>query len=243
MVAPACCKPSEPASVDNHGDDIGTGGAALTAVHTLALTGLDPRLAQTRITLAGDVDNPLLGTAGTAAVYGPQKGATPAQVDHLDHGLRRWAAAVANAAGIDAASWRGAGAAGGAGFAALAVLHATMHPGIDIVLKLIEFEELLPGASLVITGEGSLDEQSLHGKAPVGVAAAAARHGVPTVAVAGRCVLPVEKLRSRGIHAAYGLTDLEPDPAVCMRDAGRLLRCLAEAVAATEIAGESGARA
>ena len=139
---------------------------------------------------------------------------------------------MADATGTDVSSQPGAGAAGGVGFAALAVLGAQQRSGIDLILELIDFEGLLPDARLVITGEGALDRQSLHGKAPVGVAAAAARHGVDTIAVAGRCSLSADELRSGGIRAAYALTDVEPDPAVCIREAGRLLeRLAAEAVA------------
>jgi glycerate kinase len=120
------------------------------------------------------------------------------------------------------------------GFAALTALDAELRPGIEVVLELIDFEALLPGAALVITGEGSLDVQSLHGKAPVGVATAAARHGVPAIAVAGRSSLSEPELRAGGLAAAYALTSIEPDPAICMADAGRLLEELAATVVAPE---------
>lgn len=218
--------------LDDDGRELGCGGAALAALDRVDLDGLDPRVRAVRIVLASDVDNPLLGPKGAAAVYGPQKGATGEQVVMLDGALGRLARAVAAATGADLAQSPGAGAAGGVGFAALAVLGATMRPGIELILELIEFDAVLPGARLVVTGEGSLDRQSLHGKAPVGVATAAARHGLDTIAVAGRCALPVDELRSGGLRAAYPLTSLEPDPSVCMRDAGRLLEELAATVVA-----------
>ena len=218
--------------LDEEGRELGAGGAALAQLQRIDLSRLDARVREARIALASDVDNPLLGPRGAAAVYGPQKGATADDVARLDQALTGWAHLVEEATGVDAAGWPGAGAAGGVGFAALAVLGATMRSGIDTLLELTEFEELLPGARLVITGEGSLDDQSLNGKAPVGVAAAARRHGVRTVAVAGRCSLAADELRDNGIEAAYPLTALEPDPAVCIANAAPLLeRLVATAVA------------
>jgi glycerate kinase len=132
---------------------------------------------------------------------------------------------------VDAARAPGAGAAGGVGFAALAVLGATLQPGIDLILDLVGFPAALSGARLVVTGEGSLDAQTLHGKAPAGVAAAARSAGVPVVAVAGRSLLSPADLEPAGILAAYALTDIEPDPDRCMTEAGPLLERLARKVA------------
>jgi glycerate 2-kinase len=217
---------------DAGGGEIGPGGAALAAVDSVDLTGLHPALGQAEVVVASDVDNPLLGPRGAAAVYGPQKGASPADVAELDAALARWADAVSRTTGVDAATRPGAGAAGGVGFAALAVLGATLQPGIDLVLDLVGFPALLPGTQLVVTGEGSLDEQTLHGKAPAGVAAAARAAGVPVVAVAGRSLLSAEDLQAAGIAAAYALTDIEPVPDRCMSEAGPLLERLAAKVAA-----------
>jgi glycerate kinase len=217
--------------VDTGGGEVGRGGAALVAVRSLALTGLHPALKQAEVMVASDVDNPLLGPRGAAAVYGPQKGASPTDVAELDAALAGWADAVHRATGIDAAGTPGAGAAGGVGFAALAVLGARLQPGIDLILDLVGFREALPGARLVICGEGSLDAQTLHGKAPAGVAAAARSAGIPVVAVAGRSLLSPAELEPAGILAAYALTDLEPDPARCMAEAGPLLERLAARVA------------
>jgi glycerate 2-kinase len=217
---------------DPRGAEIGRGGAVLAAVESLDLTGLHPALRQTEVVVASDVDNPLLGPRGAAAVYGPQKGASPSDVAQLDAALARWAEAVHRATGVDTAGTPGAGAAGGVGFAALAVLDATLQPGIDLILDLVGFPAVLPGAGLVITGEGSLDAQTLHGKAPAGVAAAARSAGIPVVAVAGRLLLPPADLEPAGILAAYALTDIEPDPDRCMTEAGPLLEQLATKIAA-----------
>ncbi|RZQ63961.1 glycerate kinase [Amycolatopsis suaedae] len=205
--------------LDGAGDELPPGGAALRGLDRLDLSGLPSRLSDVDIELACDVDNPLLGPSGAAAVYGPQKGAGPAEVTVLEDGLRRWS----EVAGAEYAGVPGAGAAGGVGFAALALLGATRRDGIGLLLDLLGFDGALRGARLVVTGEGSLDEQTLRGKAPAGVARAAAEAGVPVAAVAGRCLLSGDRLREAGIGSAYALTDLEPDPARCMADARGLL--------------------
>jgi glycerate kinase len=218
------------------------GGAALGEVAALDLTGLHPALRSCSLTIATDVDNPLTGPSGAAEVYGPQKGATPAQVRELAGGLRHWAAVVASATGTETAAtdWSqapGSGAAGGVGFAARAVLGAEPWPGIGLVLDLVGFDAALAGAALVITGEGSLDTQSLSGKAPVGVARAAARLGIPVVAVAGRSTLTAAQLAAAGITAVYPLSDLEPDPARCSAEASVLLERVGRAIARDLLAG------
>jgi glycerate 2-kinase len=217
--------------LDSRGMPLGRGGAALRDVAAVDLTGLHPALRDCSVILATDVANPLTGPDGAAEVYGPQKGASPAQVIELANGLRRWAAVVADATGTDWSAAPGAGAAGGVGFAALAILGAEPHPGIGLVLDLAGFEAALAGAVLVITGEGSLDTQSLAGKAPVGVARAAARHGVPVVAVAGRSTLTADQLAEAGIAAVYTLGELEPDPGRSTAEAGPLLRRVGQAMA------------
>jgi glycerate 2-kinase len=212
------------------------GGGALRDVAALDLTGLHAALHGAEITLAADVANPLTGPDGAAEVYGPQKGASPAEVAVLAAGLRRWAAVVAATIGTDWSQVPGAGAAGGVGFAALAVLGATRRPGIELVLDLAGFETALDGADLVITGEGSLDAQSLAGKTPVGVARAAARRGIAVVAVAGRSTLREAELAAAGIAAVYPLTDLEPDLERCRAGADRLLRRTGQMIARDRLA-------
>ena len=222
--------------LDTSGEPVRPGGAGLREVAALDLTGLHRALYPADIILAADVDNPLTGPDGAAEVYGPQKGASPAEVAALDAGLRRWAAVVAAAVGRDWSRTPGAGAAGGVGFAALAVLGATRRPGIELVLDLAGFETALDGADLVITGEGSLDAQSLAGKTPVGVARAAARRGIAVVAVAGRSTLREAELAAAGIAAVYPLTDLEPDLERCRAEADRLLRRTGQMIARDRLA-------
>jgi glycerate kinase len=213
--------------LDAKGEPLGRGGAALGDVAALELSGRElPGAAipaAGSVILATDVTNPLTGLDGAAEVYGPQKGASPAQVIELDRGLRRWAEVVADATGTDRSGEPGAGAAGGVGFAALAVLGAERRLGIEVMLELADFGSALDGASLVITGEGSLDTQTLAGKAPAGVAQAAARRGIPVVAVAGRSTLSAAQLAAAGIAAVYPLSDLEPDLARSNAEARTLL--------------------
>ncbi|ALG13391.1 glycerate kinase [Kibdelosporangium phytohabitans] len=213
----------------------GRGGAALRTLTGVDLSDLHPRLAAAEILVASDVDNPLLGPRGAAAVFGPQKGANPQDVQDLEAGLAAWHNAVEAATGRDVAGAPGAGAAGGVGYATLSVLNGQFRPGIDLVLDLIGFDSLLAGAELVITGEGSLDEQTLSGKAPAGVAARAVRAGIPVVAVAGRCLLTPDQVRAAGFAAAYALMDLEPDPRLSMANAGPLLETVARTIAADHL--------
>jgi glycerate kinase len=131
----------------------------------------------------------------------------------------------------------GAGAAGGLGFAALALLGARLRPGIELLLELADFADTARGSRLVITGEGSLDAQSLRGKAPAGVAKAAGELGVPVVAVSGVCDLDAEQLRGAGFTAAYPLTDIEADVDRCIAHAGPLLELLGERIARTHLIG------
>jgi glycerate 2-kinase len=218
--------------LDAAGAELPPGGAPLAELARLDLSGFDPRVASTEFVVASDVDNPLLGLHGAAAVYGPQKGASPSEVALLDAALTRWAVAARTATGVDAAGVAGAGAAGGVGFAALVFLGAQLRSGIEYLLDLLQVRAAIGGARLVVTGEGSLDSQTLRGKAPAGVAAAARAAGVPAVVVAGRNTLEPAAFRAAGIAGAYVLADLEPDPARSMREAGPLLRALAGRIAA-----------
>lgn len=216
--------------LDDTGRQVRPGGAALREAATLDLGALHPRLRAVELVVASDVANPLLGVDGAAAVYAPQKGATPAEVAVLAAALRHWAALVATTTGTDLADVPGAGAAGGVGFAAL-LLGGELRPGIDVVLDLIGFRDALGHAGLVITGEGSLDRQTLSGKAPLGVARAAHAAGVPVVAVAGRCSLSADELAAAGIRAAYPLAAVEPDEGRSIANAGPLLQHVGATIA------------
>jgi glycerate kinase len=213
--------------LDAEGNELPTGGATLARAARLDRAGLQPRIANATFTLACDVDNPLLGPTGAVAVYAPQKGAKPSDLPILEAALTNWARVVAP----EFAEVPGAGAAGGTGFGALAVLGAHVRSGIDVVLELLDFPTLLDAATLVVTGEGSLDTQSLHGKAPIGVCEVARKAGVPVLAVAGRILLTHQEIRDAGFAASYSLADLEPDPARSMARPVPLLERVGEQIA------------
>jgi glycerate kinase len=210
-----------------------------TPGHAESLPRLDPRLEDVDLVVACDVDNPLLGPAGAAAVYAPQKGADAACVATLEGRLAAWADTVADATGTDLRELPGTGAAGGLSFGLVAVAGARLVAGAELLLGLTGFDDVAASADLVIVGEGSLDAQSLRGKGPVGVARAASRSGATVVAVAGRNELTVADQQAAGLSAVYALTDLESDPAVCMRDARRLLTTLAATIAADWLASQT----
>jgi glycerate 2-kinase len=218
---------------DDSGRELAPGGGALAGLGKVDLSRMRD-LSDIEFLVASDVDNPLLGPHGAAAVYSPQKGASVSDVRLLETGLARWADVAEEAYGRAARGLAGAGAAGGLGFAALLALGARMQPGISLLLEMLSFPELLDGARLVITGEGALDGQTLRGKAPLGVAREAAAHSpaVPVVAVAGVCTLSPAQLSAAGIAGAYALADIEPDLARSIAEAGPLVERLAERIAA-----------
>ncbi|MFI5627076.1 glycerate kinase [Nocardioides sp. NPDC051685] len=212
--------------LDASGADLGEGGGTLQNVARVDLDGLDPRLRETEIVVACDVDNPLLGPRGAVATFSAQKGAGPADQELLEAALGTYAAKVAEATGRDLAEITaapGAGAAGGVGFAALAVLGGRVERGVELLLGLVGFHEALDGADLVVTGEGSFDHQTLSGKAPMGVLQAARHAGIATAVVCGRTTLSVIEAAQAGADDVHALTDVEPDLERCMQNAAELL--------------------
>ena len=161
------------------------GGATLEKVDRIDLTDLDPLVGKLKISVICDVDNPLCGENGAARIFGPQKGADPLTVERLESGMMHYADAIERYAGFGVRDIPGGGAAGGMGMALTSLLGASLKSGIDVVLDLIDFDRRIAGASLVITGEGRLDSQTLHGKTPFGIMLRARRQGIPTVAVGG----------------------------------------------------------
>lgn len=191
------------------------GGAALQGLHRIDLDCLDRRLQRVEFMVAADVDNPLCGPRGASHVFGPQKGANPAQVEQLDCALGHFADVLARTISVDLRHEPGVGAAGGLGFAALAILHARFRPGIELVAELSGLGQAVKDADLVITGEGRLDGQSLHGKTPIGVARIAQAADVPVIALAGSLGDGYQRLYEAGIDAAFSLT---PGP-MALKDA------------------------
>jgi glycerate 2-kinase len=213
---------------DEHGARLGRGGRHIGSATRLDLTGLHPEIASATLTIAVDVDNSLYGALGAAHVYAPQKGADPRQVSELDGALQVWADVVERATGNDYRTAAGAGAAGGVGFAAMAVLGAQMRSGIEVILDLIELDRQLLGACAAITGEGSLDHQSLRGKAAVGVSRRAGANGIPTFAVAGISTLDPVDIDTAGLASVYALSDIEPDRERSISRAAELLASATE---------------
>lgn len=209
--------------LDADGRSLPPGGGALGKLASIDTQGLDPRLAGIRIDIASDVDNPLCGPQGASHVFGPQKGATPEQVSALDQMLANFADVCAKHLGADHRNEPGAGAAGGLGFAAKAFLNAGFRPGVEIVAELGGLAQAVEGATLVFTGEGRMDAQTLRGKTPAGVAKIAQRAGVPVVALAGSLGPGYEALHACGISAAFSLA---PGPITlqqALTDAEKLL--------------------
>ncbi len=190
---------------DDAGHEIGPGGQELRRLAHVDVQGLDPRLAQTEVVVACDVDNPLTGPHGAARVYGPQKGATPEMVEVLDEALAHYAAVLARDLGMAVQDVPGAGAAGGLGAGLLAFLHAQLRPGVEIVIAATRLRERIRGADLVITGEGRMDGQTIFGKTPIGVARAARAEGVPVLAIVGGTGEGYEAVYAHGIDAVLSI--------------------------------------
>lgn len=214
---------------DAGGAELERGGAALARLHHVDLSGLDQRLKDCTFEAAVDVDNPLCGPRGASVVFGPQKGASPAQVALLDSALGHYARLLEEAAGLPAAALAGSGAAGGIGFALRCVLTAVLRPGVSLVAEQVGLAAHLQGADLLVTGEGRLDGQTLHGKTPLGVAHLAQAAGVPVVALGGSLGPGYEALYEQGVSAAFSLCE---GP-----------QSLAEAMARAELQIESRMRA
>lgn len=197
-------------------------GGQLASITEVDLSGLDPRLDGVEIQVACDVRNPLIGPQGAAAIYGPQKGATAEQVELLDAGLAHLSEVIQQSGGANVAELPGAGAAGGMGWGMVVFLAARLQSGVGLVLEAAGFEHRVIGADLCLTGEGRLDGQSLAGKACLGVATAARRHGVDTVALVGEVGPDAELTLEAGL-TAYRPISPGMEPAESMRRAAELL--------------------
>ena len=191
--------------LDGAGQEIAHGGAALADLAVIDASGLDCRLRACRFEVACDVRNPLTGTNGASAVFGPQKGATPQMVAQLDQALTHYAAIIRRDLGLDVEHLPGAGAAGGLGAAFAGALGADLKSGVGIISELLGLEDKVRDADWVITGEGRIDGQSVNGKVPVGVAAVAKKFGKPVVVIAGSLGEGVEKVYARGIDAVFSV--------------------------------------
>ena len=191
--------------LDKSGANVDPVGGELNRIRRIDVSCRDPRIDQVRFEAVCDVDNPLCGPQGAAAVYGPQKGATPDQVKALDTGLANLAEVIERDLGIAVRDLPGAGAAGGLGAGLHGFLGATLRRGVDMVLDLVDLDAKLHDADLALTGEGQIDFQTVFGKAPAGVGAAAKARGVPCLAIAGSVGEDLGALHDAGIDAVFSL--------------------------------------
>jgi glycerate kinase len=218
--------------LDSGGNELGAGGGELARVSRIDVSGIDPRLPALELLVASDVTNPLTGPAGAAATYGPQKGADPAAVAELDGALGVYGAAILAATGRAVADLPGAGAAGGTGAALLGFTNATLRPGIAVVAEMAGLSAALEAADVAITGEGRADEQTLAGKAAMGVALLARERGVPAVLLCGTLGPGSEALEgSRLFELIQPVADRPMSLAESMADTERLLVNAAERLA------------
>ncbi|NWK94566.1 glycerate kinase [Sphingobium lactosutens] len=211
---------------------IDIGGGALSALARIDMSDLDPRLAECDIEVACDVDNPLVGPSGASAIFGPQKGASPVMVRTLDDNLRHYAARIEADLGLLVADLPGGGAAGGLGAAMVAFLGARLRRGADIVTAAVGLDAIVADADLVITGEGRIDSQSIHGKTPVGVARVAKRHGKPVIGIAGCLGTGADLLHAHGIDAMFSVVHQSCTVEQALAEAAANVRVAARNIAA-----------
>lgn len=220
--------------LDEAGEELPPGGAALARLERIDVSGLDPRLGDVAMTVASDVTNTLCGPAGAAATYGPQKGCDEWAVQELDRALLHWGRLVEQTSGRSVAEQSGSGAAGGTTSALLGFTTAAIRPGVEVVAESVGLADLLAGADLVITGEGQADEQTLSGKAAMGVAALARANATPVILLCGGLGPGAAALDASGAFAVVQpIADRPMRLAASMRDTERLLANAAERVAHT----------
>lgn len=188
---------------DSEGNLLAGNGANLAKIADIDLTKLDNNLQHCEILVACDVDNPLCGEKGASAIFGPQKGATEEDIQLLDDALQHYAQVIKKQLNKDVLSVPGAGAAGGMGAAFLAFTQATLRPGIELVLEAVKLEKYLNHADLVITGEGRIDGQTVHGKTPMGVAQLAKKQNLPVIGIAGSLGANHQAVYGCGIDAVF----------------------------------------
>jgi glycerate kinase len=215
--------------LDADGNELERGGGALERLARIDLDALDPRLAHTELHAAVNWHNVLLGRRGVARVFGPQKGATPEQVEQLESGLIRWAAVIAATTGRALGDAPGSGASGGLGSGFAGLLGGTLHPRYDIVMQYLDISALIDGADLVITAEGSLDDQTPFGKVPAEIACRAKQRGLPVIAIAGTLGKGVELNLEHGIDGYLGILRRPCTLDAAIAEAGDLLRDAAAA--------------
>jgi glycerate kinase len=223
--------------LDRRGRKIGDGGGALRRLATVDTSGLDPRLKRTRIDVAVNWKNVLLGPHGVARVYGPQKGASPTAVAELEEGLERLAAVIRRERGIDVATMPGGGASGGLGAGMRAFLGAKLVPRFKFASRFVQFEDLLVRSDLVLTAEGRIDGNTASGKMPSEIARRAKRHGLPVIAIVGTIGDGAEKNLAAGLDAYFTIAEGPSSLKEEMKNAPRLVQQATEQVLRLFLAG------
>lgn len=221
--------------LDPEGKEIGPGGGALSRLYKIDINSLDKRLNDCSIVAACDVDNPLCGEKGAAAVYGPQKGATPEMIEILDNNLRKFADIVKTQLGKDILNTPGSGAAGGLGAGVQVFLGAKLERGINIVTKITNLSDKVKGSDLVITGEGMIDFQTAFGKTPFGVAMVAKQYNIPVIAIAGSLGKNYQDLYNKGFDAIFSIADKPMTLEYAMQNASVLIESVTENIIRTFI--------
>ena len=224
--------------LDVEGHAIGPGGSELERLAKIDRSSLDRRLADCRIEVACDVTNPLTGEEGASAVFGPQKGATPEMIVMLDNALAHYAKVIARDLDIDVLNLAGGGAAGGMGAALYAFCGAQLRQGIEIVTDALHLDEQVADADLVITGEGRIDSQTIHGKVPVGVAKVAKRFNKPVIGIAGSLTADVGVVHDHGIDAVFSVIYTICSLEDALENAGENVRMAARNIAAVLKVGQ-----
>ncbi|WP_162062453.1 glycerate kinase [Vibrio taketomensis] len=219
--------------LDETGESLGFGGGELAKLHTIDMQAIDPRLAKIRLEVACDVNNPLCGEKGASQVFGPQKGATPQMVAQLDSNLAHYAEVIKQQLGHDVLNRPGAGAAGGLGAALMGLFNAELRPGIEIVMDAVNLLDIVADADLVITGEGRIDSQTIHGKTPIGVARTAKKHHVPVIGIAGSLTHDCGVVHEHGIDAVFSVVNGAVDLPTALAQAAQNIELTARNVAAT----------
>ncbi len=214
--------------LDTNKREIEPGGGALRKLVSIKTDKLDQRLKQSKIIIASDVLNPLLGKTGASAVYGPQKGADSNMVIQLDSNLQRFADVVRQQQGVSVENIPGSGAAGGLGAGILAFLPSEIKPGFDIIKEVVELEKHIQDADLVITAEGKIDSQTAYGKTPAGVAGIAGKYNIPVIAFAGIVEEGINELYKKGFRAIIPIANKPMSIDESIKKAGELLIMAAE---------------
>lgn len=209
--------------LDSEGKSVGFGGKELLRIKKIDLENIDPRIKNSTITVICDVTNPLTSSLGATAIYGPQKGVTPGVFDFLENGMKNYERLISETTGLNMAIIPGSGAAGGLGSALVAFFGAVLKPGIDTILDLVNFEALIEGVDLVVTGEGKIDGQSIYGKVPVGIARRCKQKNVRVAAIAGGMDGEAQKVYDFGVDSIMTAINKEMSIDEALAEAEELL--------------------